>query len=304
MKKSLIALAALASTAAFAQSSVTLYGVADGGVAKVTGKSFGFAANQNGNSRWGLRGTEDLGGGLKAGFNFEQGLSIADGTLAQSGNGPFGRMAFMNLTGEFGELRLGRTLNPSFYAAAAWELTGIANYGAAFGQFGGALGGIRNNNQIAYTTPNMGGFTSTIGFIAKGNDAGAAAGEQSKLDFNAVYANGPLVAALGYNKVQGEERNYHVGARYTLGTVLLAASYVDPAGKGKGFTAGATVPVGTASLTLDLARDTDYKDTNVLAELKYPLSKRTFAYTYLLRDGKGKAAANVNTVGLGMRHNF
>jgi predicted porin len=132
MKKTLIALAAVAATgAAFAQSSVTLYGVADASLAKVTGKSAYLSSAgtmNNGTSRWGVRGTEDLGGGLKAGFNFEQGLSLNDGSLSKAGAGEFGRAAWMNLSGGFGELRLGRTLNPSFYAAAAWELTGAANY--------------------------------------------------------------------------------------------------------------------------------------------------------------------------------
>ena len=76
MKKSLIALAVLgASGFAMAQSSVTLYGVADGGIGKAPGGKTGFVSSNsytnNGASRVGLKGVEDLGGGLKAGFNFE-----------------------------------------------------------------------------------------------------------------------------------------------------------------------------------------------------------------------------------------
>ena len=309
MKKTLIALAALASTAAFAQSSVTLYGVADAGLAKVTDQSAALSSAgtmNNGNSRWGIRGTEDLGGGLKAGFNFEQGLSLNDGTLAKSGGGEFGRAAWMNLSGGFGELRLGRTLNPSFYAAAAWELTGTANYSVVTSQFGAVLGGIRNSSQIAYTSPNMGGFSATVGYVLKGNSAN----EKAKVDLNAIYANGPLAVALGYNKVQDAEKNVHVGARYNFGMFTLAGGYMDPAGDAKGFSIGGAVKAGPVDLVLDIARDTEAKDTDLLVEVKYPLSKRTFSYVALLRDGKKKAGAlgaagdDVTGLGIGIRHNF
>lgn len=316
MKKTLIALAAVAATgAAFAQSSVTLYGVADAGIVKTTNVDTKFTSSggmNNGTSRWGVRGTEDLGGGLKAGFNFEAGLSLADGGVNQSGGNYFSRAAYMNLMGGFGEVRLGRTLNPSFFAAAAWELTGTANYSVVTSQFAAVLGdgpnNIRNSNQIAYTTPNFGGVSATVGYIMKGNDAGAAAGNQSKTDLNVIYRGGPLAVALGYNKVSGANDNWHVGANYDFGAFKVAGAYVDPADTtavdSKGFTIGASTVLGPVALTLDIARDTGFKDTNVLVEAKYPLSKRTFAYAAFLRDGKGKAATNVNNVGLGIRHNF
>jgi predicted porin len=312
MKKTLIALAAVAATgAAFAQSSVTLYGVADASLAKVTGKSAYLSSAgtmNNGTSRWGVRGTEDLGGGLKAGFNFEQGLSLNDGSLSKAGAGEFGRAAWMNLSGGFGELRLGRTLNPSFYAAAAWELTGAANYSVVVSQFGGVLGGVRNSSQIAYTTPNMGGFSATVGYVLKGNSAD----EKAKVDLNAIYANGPLSVALGYNKVQDAEKNVHVGARYNFGVFTLAGGIIDPAGDAKGFTIGGSVPLGPVNLVVDVARDTKFKDTDLLVEVKYPMSKRTTAYAAVLRDGKKKngalgaatAGKDVNGLGLGIRHNF
>ena len=319
MKKSLIALAALAAAGvASAQSSVTLYGVADAALTKSSGSSarvMSAGGLNNGTSRWGVRGTEDLGGGLKAGFNFEQGLSLGDGSLSKSGGGEFGRASWMNLSGGFGELRLGRTLNPSFYAAAAWELTGTANYSVVTGQFGAVLGGIRNSAQIAYTTPNMGGVSATLGYILKGNnvvggtaataDAPAVPGvERAKVDLNVIYKNGPMAVALGYNKVQDAEKNVHVGARYNFGGFTVAGGIIDPAGDAKGFSLGGSMAAGPVNLTLDIARDTNAKDTNTLVEVKYPLSKRTFVYTAFLRDGKGKNAEASNNFGLGIRHNF
>lgn len=299
MKKTLIAVAALAATGAFAQSSVTLYGVADLSLAKSTGVSSQQSGNgilNNGNSRFGLRGTEDLGGGLKASFNFEAGVNAETGATDAN---TFQRAANMVVSGGFGSILMGRTLSPSFYGVAAWELTGAANYSVVANQFSFAGAPSRNNSQFSYTTPTMGGLSATLGFVNKGDNGG-----NSKTDINVIYANGPLAAGLSYNKVQNATKNWALGASYNFGGFKLAASYQDPAGNAKGFTLGGTVPLGAVSLTLDVARDTDAKDTNTLLEAKYALSKRTFVYGAFHRDGKGKNATAVNTYGVGIRHNF
>jgi predicted porin len=148
MKKSLIALAVLGFTgAAMAQSSVTLYGVADAGIARTqtfdangdkvskNGMSSAGLMN-NGTSRLGVRGVEDLGGGLKAGFNFETGLSLKDGATSTAGAGYWGRAANLWLGGNWGTFKMGRTLNPSFYGVATWELTGVANYSVVGSTYG------------------------------------------------------------------------------------------------------------------------------------------------------------------------
>jgi len=318
MKKTLIALAAVAATgAAFAQSSVTLYGVADIGLqdTNVPGSKAQLNSSStlnNGTSRWGIRGTEDLGGGLKAGFNFEAGLSLDNGTTGQSGGNYFSRAAYMTLSGGFGELSMGRRLNPAFYTAAAWELTGAANYSVVVSQFGAVLGGIRDSNLIMYTSPSFNGLTVRFGHVLKGDDASATAGEQSKNDLSLRYAQGPLSVGFNYNKTTGLEANKHLGASYDFGGFKVAGAWIDPTGDAKGFSIGGTTTVGTVTLTVDIARDTEYKDTDFLLEAKYPLSKRTFAYAAYLRDGKKKngafkaadASKDINGFGLGIRHNF
>ncbi|MDD2608831.1 MAG: porin [Giesbergeria sp.] len=344
MKKSLIALAVLAASgAAMAQSSVTLYGVIDAGVVKRTDQTVALNGNLNGTSRIGLRGTEDLGGGLKASFNLEQGIDPGNGGAFSTGSDVVGRAtgggsnwaraAYAELSGGFGAVRLGRSLNPSYNGMAAWELTGAANYSAVASQFGfvGDDDG-RNNAQIAYTSPNFGGVTASAAVVLKGNTNVAAAGapkdEKAKYDLNVVYANGPIAAGFSYNKVKDYKANMSLGGSYDLGVAKIAASY--QAGysalrstggwvpsstaqtsfaldqqKYRGFTVGATVPVGAFAVTLDIARDTEAKDTNVLLEGKYALSKRTFTYAYYLNNGKNDfGVAKVNTVGLGVRHNF
>lgn len=297
MKKSLIALAVLAASgAAMAQSSVTLYGVADVAVAKATGTSTMLATNalaNNGNSRLGVKGVEDLGGGLKVSFNFEQAVNL--GTGATDAN-TWQRNAFVEVSGGFGSVYAGRRLSPHFYAVATYELTGAANYSAEANQFGFG-GGSRNDSMIAYTTPKFSGLSATIGTKLSGNNGGNA-----KTEFNVIYANGPVAAALGYDKTSGATKSLSLGGSYNFGMATVAASYQDPTGAKKGFTLGASMPLGATTLTADIARDTGSatKSTDYIIEAKYALSKRTFAYGIIHRKG----LTGVNTTGVGMRHNF
>jgi len=318
MKKTLIALAAVAATgAAFAQSSVTLYGVADVAVGKTNQAGLGNANDKfqaiasnvlnNGTSRFGLRGTEDLGGGLKAGFNFEGGLSLATGAGNLSGGQLFSRAANMSLMGGFGEIRAGRSLTPSFYSVASWELTGTANYSVVANQFNFAGAGPRDSGLIMYRSPSFGGLTVDLGTVLAGNavyTGGTPAVGKSKMDLAATYAAGPLTVSLGYNKVSGTEKNVALGGKYNFGAFAVAASYQDPATAKKGYTLGVTAPMGPLTLTADIARATDGgKNTDFLLEAKYALSKRTFAYGVYMKDG---AVTGKSTSGyaVGVRHNF
>src|ERR1700754_1749666 len=102
MKKSLLALGVLGTVAgaAHAKSSVTLYGLIDAGLTYTNNQggshNFKMTSGAVNGSRWGLRGSEDLGGGLKAIFTLEDGFSIANGTFGQGGR-EFGRQAFVGL---------------------------------------------------------------------------------------------------------------------------------------------------------------------------------------------------------------
>jgi predicted porin len=298
-----VALAAFACAGlAHAQSSVTIYGVADVSLAKTTGKSVQLAGASpltNGSSRLGFRGKEDLGGGMSAQFNLEAQVSLDTGAAADAF---FGRAANVTLAGGFGSLLLGRTLTPSFRAVSAWELMGAANYNPVSSQFNYVGVNSRNNAEIAYTTPDMGGFTATLAHVLKGNNAD----EVSKSEIALIYKGGPVVTSMAYNKLSNKDANYMVGGSYDFGVAKLAASYQDATGggKGKGFTLGGSVKAGPVLLTLEAARDTEKKDTDMILEAKYPLSKRTFLYGAYAHNGKGKAATDLNSTMFGMRHNF
>ena len=315
MKKSLIAVAVAAAlpAAAFAQTSVTLYGVIDlslsktnqGGKAQMSsnaGPGLGGGIN-NGTGRIGVKGTEDLGGGLKASFQYEQGIN---GETGATDSNTFARQANMSLSGGFGTLKMGRALTPSFYGVAAYELTGTANYSAVGKMFSWAGAGSRNDSQWAYTTPKMGGFEATLGYLTEGDNGG-----NSKVDANAIYRGGPLVVGLSYNKVKGQTKGWALGGKYDFGMFAVAASFVDPSDDRKGFTLGAQADLGPVSLVVDMARDSGnpsgyVKSTDYVVELLYPLSKRTTVYGAMHRDGRISQSDSraVSTYGVGVRHNF
>ncbi|MCK9516761.1 MAG: porin [Ottowia sp.] len=319
MKKCLIACAAMGlaglgfSGVAVAQSSVTLYGVADAGIGKV--KSAGddrvhmlsSSMMNNGTSRLGVRGTEDLGGGLKAGFNFEQGLSLNDGQGNLSGGNTWSRAANVWIGGDWGTLTLGRRLNPSYDAEYMWELTGGANYYVAGPTYNYAgQGDTRTSSQFMYATPDIGGFSAELAYVAKDDNAG-----KHKFDVGLMYQQGPIGVGLAINKTKSEKTNYSLGGRYSFGQIDVAASYArvgddsTPTRERRRYTLGASYQMNPFTVTLDLARDVrnhtsvnNKKYTNGVLEGKYALSKRTFVYAaYLRLDGD-------NNYGLGLRHNF
>lgn len=316
MKKSLIALAVLgASGFAMAQSSVTLYGVADAGIGKIeAGAPAGNDASDktefisgslmnNGNSRIGVRGVEDLGGGLKAGFNFESGLDLDNGNNLGSGGGFWGRAANLWLGGNWGTFKLGRQFTPSYLTTATYELTGTANYSVLANTYNYAGIGSRANSAFAYVTPSFGGFTGALAYVTK-TDLGL---PKAAWDLGLMYKNGPIGVGLSANKVANSKTNYQLGGKYNLGNFALAASYTQASDQAqlrrRGFGVGASANFGAFTATLDLTRDTKNewtgkKYTNGLVEAKYALSKRTFVYGAFLR------LDDTNNYGIGVRHNF
>ncbi|MDR2153554.1 MAG: porin [Burkholderiaceae bacterium] len=344
MKNSLIVMAAVSlSGVAMAQSSVTMYGIADGGYGKneYNGQMLGGSTKAhfqsgagvvtNAVSRIGVRGVEDLGGGMKVGFNFETGLQLSNGANLSSGQGGgfWGRNANVWVGGPWGTLKLGRSVNPSVYGIINWELTTAANYSVVAVTYNWGGSGPRNNSQISYATPNFNGFSAEVAYVTKYDNVSVPGAlvpgdppvlpGKAKWDLNLKYTNGPFSAALTANKMQSYKTNYSVGARYKFGTsFIVAASYSsathtemqpNPSGMDntnavrRGFSLGGTALFGPFSVTLDLTRDTKNewyhkKYTNGVLELKYALSKRTFLYgVYLRADG-------TDNVGIGMRHNF
>jgi len=246
MKKSLLTaalIAGFAATAAHADNSVTLYGVVDGGVnyqsfdGSVNGKNIdndyvGMADGINSGNRWGLKGTEDLGNGLKALFQLESGFNLGTG---QSGQGSrlFGRQATVGLQSDgWGQLEFGRQTN-----IASKYFAGVATpFGTDFGQAGvgsafSAAGSHRLDNMIMYQTPTIAGFQLGLGysFNADGNQQISSDGSQKNTrswTTGLRYGNGPLAAALVYDRYKSPDSETDVNDRgVSVNSWSLAASY-------------------------------------------------------------------------------
>lgn len=266
MKKTYLALAALAATgAASAQSSLTLFGVVDAGLSYYSTKSsfFNLPTSASGStsarqsqwvvsssgfntSRLGLRGTEDLGGGLAAGFWLESPLANDSGV----GNLSFTRRSTLSLTGSLGELRLGRDYTATFYADGVFDPLGVSGVGTnviavvnsnlaiARGlATGGLLGGgaslgtdnyLRTSNAISYfLPPNLGGFYGQLQYAFHENvDTGNVAGSPSQRGRYAGGRFGWTQGALDMALAYGESTVASTAtSREDIKTLNLGASY-------------------------------------------------------------------------------
>ena len=204
MKKSLLALAVTGAFAApaFAQNSVTLYGIIDAGLTYVNnvGPAGHVFAMQSGivqGSRWGLKGAEDLGGGTKAIFQLEAGFNVFNGRMSQ-GSREFGRQAYVGLSNDqFGTLTLGRQYDPVVDNAQATTFNG--QWGAYFshpGDIDNTDNGFRVNNAVKYVSPRFAGVQGEL-FYAFGGVAGQF-GTQSTIGAGLNYSGGPLYIGAGY----------------------------------------------------------------------------------------------------------
>lgn len=308
-----------ASCAAQAQSSVTLYGVVDSfvefasaGNGNVTRLSSGGAAG----SRFGFRGSEDLGGGLKANFTLESGILIDTGTSTGTSFNPtsttptgnsyaFQRQTFAGLSGDFGSINLGRQYTPHFGTMAAFDpagfgMSGALNYFASPGV--GVNGGspadstTRRDNSIQYTTPVVNGFKANV-FVARGESTGVG---QPKSTGNSVniagqYNSSTLSAQISYLTLKtvyllGNTDKYtDIAASYDFGFVKPSVIFVQRRGDTAGapslnaYQIGASAPVGVGKLiaTYGHLENKSLADANSQAigvRYDYPLSKRTTVY--------------------------
>ncbi|WP_213301939.1 porin [Paraburkholderia sacchari] len=317
-------LAAVASAPAFAQSSVTLYGIVDEGVMFLnnTGGATGgkkiFLDSTSGinGSRWGFKGSEDLGGGLQAIFTLEGGININNGQSAQGGTF-LGRQAFVGLSSnKFGSLTFGRQYDSIIYFLQPLTSQGSQAGSAAFqhpGDLDNTGNSVRVNNAVRFMSQNYGGFTFggeySVGGVAgnvtanSGYSVGAAY-SNGPFSFGAIYeyfknptsatagsgfftdnANGSSQLAYSLNKGYASATAYQVigaGAGYTIGSLSLATSYtnVQYGNLGAGF-AGATARFNNVDFTAK------YMVTPTFAVMA--------AYDYL--NGSGVTKTNGQMVG-------
>ncbi|WP_345814999.1 porin [Paraburkholderia sp. PREW-6R] len=273
MNKKVFAAATLAlfAGAAHAQSSVTLYGIIDAGISYVNNSKtatghdnlFKYDDGVAQGSRWGLRGTEDLGGGLKALFVLENGFNSGNGTLGQGG-ALFGRQAYVGLSqNNVGSLTFGRQYSFSTdylggsYANGGQTVAG--NYAYHINDVD-QLTSSRINNSVKFSSANFSGLTfgalygfsnqagAFAGAPATGTTAAPVAGSSRAYSFGVNYANGPFGVGAAYTDIRypsqstpafsttianvatgniRDLRTFGVGGRYAIGAATLWALYTN-----------------------------------------------------------------------------
>ncbi len=345
MKKSLIALAVLAASgAAMAQSSVTLYGIVDAyvgsaktgiGAARVSNSVVNNGGIQG--SRFGFKGSEDLGGGLKANFQLEDRFSSDTGSTGS--NVLFHGRAAVGLSGGFGEVKVGREytvyddVRGGFAGGVVFDASAFSPVGDVFKLGGDDYSG-RSNNQVRYVSPNFGGVTVGASY-GLGEDKTTGTKASSVAALNVAYANGPIKVGYAYQAEKpntagtngaaasttvsmGTDKYNFLGASYDLGMVKLTGMYQNRkqlAVKDNDYAFGVEVPMGAFTLAAGYAAAKEKNAVGTIAKAKgfgiagsYAFSKRTDVYVGLkateIKNAAGTKTADNDAFGLGIRHKF
>jgi hypothetical protein len=308
MKKTLIALAAIAAVgAASAQS--TLYGVVDLGISKVTDKDAQISSGGYSTSRLGVKGFTDLGGGLKGSYMVETGFNAADGaTETYLGN----RGASAGISGSYGSLSLGRQFTP--YSTSFWneplEYDGFTTF--YFGRV--QADHYWQSNSVLYKTPDMNGFTASAMYSGIAGD-NFSAGTYFSVGGN--YVTGPFTLDAGYESSKVTATNvtttgWNVAGAYNAGFATLYAALQGGdnggANKQSSWDLGAGIPLGDG-MTAQLGYySVKVVDTNsyLAAVLVKEWNKQTRLYGGFVTSSmkEPSTAKDSTTVKAGVRYSF
>lgn len=307
-------------TASHAQSSVTLYGVTDVGLvyasktANASGDNVGrtFAMVDSGDipSLFGMRGVEDLGGGMKTEFDLESGVSLANGGFHSSNGNLFGRQAWVAIDTGYGQLKAGVQFSPFFSTLHDLDPRHFSEFASMLVMYADNVSttGAFNSNAVTYTSPMVGGFQAQA-MIALGGEAGNfPAGRQWSA--SGKYTNGSLmIDAAIYDGNSGGTVQTPVpstvafegrtlGAAYYYGSLTAKASFVNfkvAGGRNNNIYGGGLVYQLTPETALNAAawytsdRDATANHSLMTAlGVDYRLSTRTSLYAQLgLVDNHG-----------------
>lgn len=331
IKPALAAAIAAAACGAWAQSSVTLYGIVDTAVERAstgTGVSATrLVSGQGSASRLGFRGVEDLGGGLRALFNLEAAVNADNGSGSATGAGlMFNRQSWVGLAGTWGQVTLGRQFRPEARAVFGMDPFDAGSVASPPNTYANTV--FRADNAVVYESPRMGGFVGRV-MYAFGERAGGVSGALNDVGASLQYYNGPLYLAYGYDSLRNatatDRRKWNsLGGSYDFGAAKLYGAYrtrkegaanIDEAN----YWIGVGVPIGALTLQATAGRvndktalDRDAKGYSFGAE--YLLSKRTDLYMRYakLRNENGATfgldngvnGPSPSSVVAGVRHRF
>jgi predicted porin len=280
-------------------------------------------------SRWGLKGSEDLGGGLKANFDFQAGFNLDDGAGTSTSATAFSRQSWVGLSGGFGATRIGRTTTPYD------DVNGSSNamfdsYLAPFNRIATSTTyAARPNNTLYYQAPVMGGFSGALSYSLAESDT-----TDDSYSANLTYGAGPFKAQFGY-QFEGEtptlkEKQFtRLGGSWEMGAFTFKGTWgqvenaqgidgrdADEWQLGLDFKTGPWVFTGSYAQS---EIDSYYVGTNYVNEesrmgfglaAAYALSKRTFVYGGYEQDTKEISGSSNypdldhSVFAIGMQHKF
>jgi predicted porin len=322
MKKTLIALAVLAvSGAAFAQSTATISGSISVGVMDtgLAGAKMGVASLGGGANAINIVTAEDLGGGMRAGFDSQMRFSAATGDRNSAGTGAalfHGANAY--ISGGMGTIRVGKIIEANNCAFDPWACTGGAGTNAgAPGTITGLIAAQTTAQSVSYATPTVGGFSASY-------HTSVSTRNNERSVINLSYSQGPLLAQFLQSKnsvnISGTDagaasitdapaQGTSMGARYNFGFATLSAFNAKTENAAGTVTADitaftATVPMGAYTLLASSAKNKKAAataDTKTAVGINYALSKRTTVGADMFKqDAVGSSTGFVARV----RHNF
>lgn len=325
----------LVSGVASAQSTLTLYGIADMALVLERGTPKGSNVKLDSGvgypSRWGLRGIEDLGGGYHAKFVMESWVNMSTGAMVGD---LFGRQAYVGMDGPFGSVTMGRQYTPFMTANLVADPFGTTFAGASLNIVATQL---RMSNAVKYATPLYNGFSGEFAYAFGGVPGSLSA--QRQYGAAAGYDGGPLRVRLGFNSRnnntatvhgQGDGNNTILAVSYDFGIFKIHGQYgIDkglnssplfapnpynaavpptPSTNSRDYLLGFTVPIKLSNLLISFVHKDDRTHfdqdaTQIAVGYVYPLSKRTVlyaAYAHIFnRNGAGYTVGNGSEPGGG-----
>jgi predicted porin len=335
-RSALAAAALLIAGAAQAQSSVTLTGLADMyvGSMRMAGDATRSSTVGSGGmtTSWvGAKGVEDLGGGLKAGFNFTSFMRMGTGDYGRfPGDTFWSRDANITLSGGFGTFTLGRWMAPNFLPTILFNPFGDSFVFSplvlhadvplfnATGWTGTTPSDTGWSSQLAYTTPELGGLKATLQYQFRGAEKGHNVGA------NLLYFSGPLALTAFYERAQvnnpvatrfadvSTRTNWMLGGTYDFSVAKLFLTYGQSKNnvsdvKIKTTQLGASAPLGPGKLLASVAQSKnsgmDKTRRTITVGYDYLLSKRTDVYANVMHDRITDFKSGTS-FGVGLRHQF
>lgn len=307
MKTSLLSALVLAGFAGAASAQVSLYGlldvsfgksIADDAAKRSSDFHFGGdggSAQGNSTSRVGVKGSTDVGTGVKANFRLETNGITSDGDIPSPF---FARQAWVGFSGGFGEVRLGRQDSVPFQAMIGYDFNGASNGVSALGYASVAPWDARatagrQSRSLQYILPTLGGFTAHVGLVPKGTVAGA----KSTASVGVTYAQGPISVSGAFEskRTTGGRDFKSLAASYDLGVAKLMVATANGGTTAKGQSFGVVAPIAGINVGMLYGKNSGNKGSAWEIFANKEILKNTYAYAEV-----GKADAKTGTDGQGM----